>query len=173
MQERVVWFRIFHTCHLVEAGMVAKSSRENVQEIEEIRKQIRKAGVRATPARIAALQLLRAATAPLTHADLSDRLVPLGFDKATVFRNLSDLTEVGLVSRTELGDHVWRFEAVDPEHPEKSSHPHFVCTECGRVECLDAMEFTALSKRKATSIGRISEILLKGECTNCVSSASP
>jgi len=150
--------------------MVAKSSRASVQEIEEIRKQIRNAGIRATPARIAVLQLLRAATSPMTHADLADMLVPLGFDKATVFRNLSDLSEVGLASRTELGDHVWRFEAIDPNHPEKSSHPHFVCTECGRVECLDAMEFTALSKRKASTIGRISEILLKGECSECLDS---
>jgi Fur family ferric uptake transcriptional regulator len=146
--------------------------RVNPEEVEAVRAIIRKVGIRATPARISALLELRAATSPLTHADLSDRLVPLGFDKATVFRNLNDLTEVGLVSRTELGDHVWRFEAVDPDHPDKSSHPHFVCTECGRVECLEAMEFTALSKRKASGIGRISEILLKGECTTCVSNAN-
>ena len=95
--------------------MVAMAIRANGQGIEEIRQQIRKAGIRATPARIATLQLLRAATPPLTHADLSDRIVPLGFDKATVFRNLSHLTEVGLAYRTEPGDHVWRFEAVDPD----------------------------------------------------------
>ena len=97
--------------------------------------------------------------------------MPLGFDKATVFRNLTDLTELGLASRTELGDHVWRFEAIDPDDPRKSGHPHFVCTACGRVECLDAMEFTALSKRQASGIGRITEILLKGECTRCMSSS--
>lgn len=152
--------------------MATKMRRVNPEEVEAVRAIIRKVGIRATPARISALLELRAATSPLTHADLSDRLVPLGFDKATVFRNLNDLTEVGLVSRTELGDHVWRFEAVDPDHPDKSSHPHFVCTECGRVECLEAMEFTALSKRKASGIGRISEILLKGECTTCVSNAN-
>ncbi len=151
--------------------MVAKFDRANVQEIDNIRSQIRKTGARATPARIAVLQLLQSASSPVTHADLSDRLVPLGFDKATVFRNLSDLTEAGLVSRTELGDHVWRFESVFPEHPQKSRHPHFVCTECGRVECLETMEFTALSKRKVRGIGRISEILLKGECSTCVSNA--
>ena len=94
--------------------MVAMAIRANGQGIEEIRQQIRKAGIRATPARIATLQLLRAATPPLTHADLSDRIVPLGFDKATVFRNLSHLTEVGLVYRTEPGDHVWRFERCGP-----------------------------------------------------------
>lgn len=147
--------------------MVPKARQVNPDEIETIRALIRKAGVRATPARIAAMQELRAASAPLTHADLADRLVPLGFDKATVFRNLADLTEIGLVSRTELGDHVWRFEVTDPEHPDKSSHPHFVCTQCGAVQCLEAIEFTNVSKRKAGAIGKITEILLKGECSSC------
>jgi Fur family ferric uptake transcriptional regulator len=147
--------------------MVAKTRRLNPKEVETVRTMIRKAGLRATPARIAALQELRAASSPLTHSYLADLLVPLGFDKATVFRNLSDLSEAGLISRTELGDHVWRFEAIDPDHPDKGSHPHFVCTECGRVECLDAMEFTAMSKRKAATIGRITDVLLKGECADC------
>ena len=147
--------------------MVTKTRRLNPDEMELVRALIRKVGLRATPARIAALQELRAASSPLTHSDLADLLVPLGFDKATVFRNLSDLSEAGLISRTELGDHVWRFESIDPDHPDKGSHPHFVCTECGRVECLDVMEFTAMSKRKATTIGRITNILLKGECADC------
>ncbi len=150
--------------------MATKIRRVNPEEVEAVRAIIRKVGIRATPARISALLELRAATSPLTHADLSDRLVPLGFDKATVFRNLNDLTEAGLVSRTELGDHVWRFEAIDPDHPDKSSHPHFVCTQCGTIQCLESMEFTTVSKRKAESIGRITNILLKGECTDCAAS---
>jgi Fur family ferric uptake transcriptional regulator len=98
-------------------------------------------------------------------------LVPLGFDKATVFRNLTDLTEAGLVSRTELGDHVWRFEILDEDaHGEK--HPHFVCTDCGDVSCLGTMKFTANSKQKASVIGRISEILIKGLCVECASGAA-
>jgi len=147
--------------------MATKMRRLNREEVEAVRAIIRKVGIRATPARISALLELRPATSPLTHADLSDRLVPLGFDKATVFRNLNDLTEAGLVSRTELGDHVWRFEAIDPDHPDKSSHPHFVCTQCGTIQCLESMELTTVSKRKAESIGRITNILLKGECTDC------
>jgi Fur family ferric uptake transcriptional regulator len=147
--------------------MGAKTRRINPEEVETVRTMIRNAGVRATPARIAAMQELRSASAPLTHAELSDRLVPLGFDKATVFRNLNDLAEIGLVARTELGDHVWRFEAIDPDHPDKSGHPHFVCTSCGTVQCLEPMEFTTVSRRKAASIGRITDILLKGECSDC------
>jgi len=144
----------------------------NPDEVLQIRELLRKTGVRATPARIAVLQELRAANSPLTHADLADKLVPLGFDKATVFRNLADLADADLIFRTELGDHVWRFEALDPEKPGAEKHPHFICVECGSVTCLDDMEFTATSKRRAKTIGRITEILVKGHCSTCDSAAS-
>ncbi len=111
---------------------------------------------------------LRAARSPMTHADLTEILVPEGFDKATVFRNLNDLTEAGLASRTELGDHVWRFEALDPEHPGAEKHPHFVCVDCGAVTCLGEMEFTAKSRKQAAAISNITEILIKGHCNECV-----
>lgn len=140
----------------------------SLQTIPQIRSTLRQAGLRGTPARIAVLQQLQQATSPFTHAELAARLVPLGFDKATIFRNLNDLADAGLVSRTELGDHVWRFEVRDPSHPEAEQHPHFVCVECGRVTCLGDMEFTSASKRRAKSIGSISEILIKGHCKTCV-----
>jgi Fur family ferric uptake transcriptional regulator len=151
--------------------MAEAMRRVNPEEIAEIRDLLRKSGVRATPARIAVLQELRAASSPLTHAGLAEKLVPLGFDKATVFRNLCDLTDAELISRTELGDHVWRFEALDPDNPESERHPHFICIECGRVTCLGDMEFTSGSKRRAKAIGRITEILIKGHCAGCESTA--
>lgn len=83
--------------------MAAKTRRLNPNEVQEIRELLRTSGIRATPARIAVLQELRGADSPLTHADVAEKLVPLGFDKATVFRNLADLTEAELISRTELG----------------------------------------------------------------------
>lgn len=147
--------------------MAEATRRVDPEEVDRIRELLRKHGVRATPARIAVMQELRAATSPLTHADVTEMLVPLGFDKATVFRNLNDLAEAELISRTELGDHVWRFEALDPERPVGEKHPHFVCVECGGVTCLGDMDFTTSSRRRAKSIGRITEILIKGHCTDC------
>ncbi|QDU39275.1 Transcriptional regulator PerR [Maioricimonas rarisocia] len=147
--------------------MAAKARRVNPDEIQEIRELLRSSGIRATPARIAVLQELRGAHAPLTHADVAEKLVPLGFDKATVFRNLADLTEAELISRTELGDHVWRFEVIDPERPGGDKHPHFVCVECGSVTCLGDMQFTTGSRRRAKEIARITEILIKGHCADC------
>ncbi len=132
-----------------------------------LRDVIRAAGLRCTSARIAVLRMLKRSTAPASHAELAEKLVPLGFDQATVFRNLNDLTAAKLVCRTELGDRVWRFEIRDPNDPGDGGHPHFVCTDCGVVECLSDVEFSDSTKRRARKIGRITEILLRGQCNAC------
>jgi Fur family transcriptional regulator, ferric uptake regulator len=143
---------------------VVKKSDAN--DIETAREILRGAGLRSTPARIAVLIALQRVSKPQTHADLSDHLVPMGYDKATVFRNLTDLTDAELVSRTELGDHVWRFEIRDPAH-DRSSHPHFVCVDCGTVSCMDGIALPSASQKKHLNIARISEILVKGHCLAC------
>ncbi len=150
--------------------MTDQSRSTRGESIQKTREFLRAVGIRATPARIAVLQQVRSATRPLTHAELTEMLVPLGFDKATLFRNLTDLSEAGVIHRTELGDHVWRFEAIDPREPEKARHPHFVCVDCGGVTCLDEMEFTAKSRNRASAIKSITEILIKGHCAGCETS---
>lgn len=140
--------------------------KSSIDEVNEARKLLRESGLRSTPARISVINALKRSTKPQTHAELADQLVPLGFDKATVFRNLTDLTEAELVLRTELGDHVWRFELRDPSH-DRSSHPHFVCTDCGTVSCIDEMALPSPSLRRSLNISRISEVLVKGHCGTC------
>jgi Fur family ferric uptake transcriptional regulator len=140
--------------------------KSEANDIELAREILRAAGLRSTPARIAVLIALQKGSKPQTHAELSERLVPLGFDKATVFRNLTDLTDVELVSRTELGDHDCRFEIRDPNH-DRSSHPHFVCVDCGTVSCMEGMNLPDDKQRKSLNISRISEILVKGHCLVC------
>ena len=98
--------RASNSIHHRRIMLKSTSSAEDVATLQEL---LRGAGLRSTSARIAVLQCLRSAKSPLSHAELADELTPLGLDKATVFRNLSDLTDAGLVVRTELGDHVWRF----------------------------------------------------------------
>ncbi len=147
-------------------GYALKPSPPN-DEIQEIRNIVRSAGLRCTSARLAVMQQLRKATSPVSHADIADDLVPLGFDKATVYRNLIDLADCGLVSRSELGDHVWRFELRDPNAPEDSEHPHFVCVDCGGVTCLEDVEMTPATRKRWEKVGRVTEILLKGHCNAC------
>ncbi len=85
---------------------------KNPSTVAELRARLRTTGLRSTTARLAVLQRLEVCSTPLTHGELADYLVPLGFDRATVYRNLMDLTEKGLVARTELGDHVLALRAA-------------------------------------------------------------
>lgn len=135
------------------------------REFQAVREEIRATGLRATPARVKTLLLLRHASSPLTHSDVAASLETSGVDKATAFRNLNDLTDAGLLRRTELGDHVWRFE---PVQPGDEMHPHFLCVDCGAVTCLDKVQLTAGSQRESASVGQVTEILLRGHCNRCL-----
>ncbi len=143
------------------------AKRTTADETAEIRQLVREAGLRCTASRVAVLRELRKSKSPVTHADVAENLADVGFDKATVYRNLIDLAEVGLASRTELGDHVWRFEARDPSKPEEAEHPHFVCIDCGSVTCLSDGGLNSTTRREAADIGQVTEILLKGRCKSC------
>jgi Fur family ferric uptake transcriptional regulator len=138
--------------------------------VAELRARIRDAGLRSTTARLAVIQKLEVSASPMTHGELADELVPLGYDRATVYRNLMDLTEAGLVARTELGDHVWRFELRTAGHEHAVEHPHFVCVDCGGVSCLSDVEISVSPRpgTKKSVIGELTEVLLKGKCERCV-----
>jgi Fur family ferric uptake transcriptional regulator len=146
---------------------MARRDSQPSNQLIQARDDIRTAGFRATPARIATLVELRNSKSPMTHAVLAERLGVYGFDKATAFRNLNDLAERGLLRRTELGDHVWRFEAVDPKEAHENGHPHFLCVDCGSVTCLNDLQLTSSSRKKSESVGEVTEILLRGHCKEC------
>ncbi|MFN8599009.1 MAG: transcriptional repressor [Candidatus Binatia bacterium] len=143
-------------------------ARERV--LAEIRTDIRAAGLRSTAPRIAVLERLRRARAPLSHPELTAQLVPLGFDRATIYRNLVDLADAGLVSRVEVGDHVWRYEVRGREHaPGEAEHSHFVCNDCGTVSCLPEVSIAirpAPGSRRSV-VAEISDVVLKGRCESC------
>lgn len=113
------------------------------------------------------LERLAGAKEPMTHAELVDGLASAGLDRATVFRNLRDLTEAGLVTRVDLGDRVWRFQVK--EVAGAHGHPHFVCTECGGIECLDGLEITVPKRRGLPRALRNDKVTIhvKGRCDNC------
>ncbi len=136
-------------------------------DVEAIRQAIHDAGLRATPARIATMIMLYESSAPLTHAEVAEGLAKLRVDKATAFRNLNDMTDAGLLRRTELGDHVWRFELIRNGGHDEASHPHFLCVDCGKVTCLNNVQLTAGSRKASDKVGEVTEILLRGHCKSC------
>ena len=135
--------------------------------IHDLRQQIRDGGLRATPCRIAVLSLMQTQSSPLCHSDTVERLSDLAFDQSTVYRALNDLSDVGLLHRLELGDHVWRYELPEV-NGTRVGHPHHLCETCGRITCLSGVTISLTEFEDCTSdIGTVREVLLKGTCHNC------
>ena len=137
--------------------------------LDDLRAVLRDAGLRSTNPRVAVLQHFHANRAPLSHGELVEVLADHGFDAATIYRNLTDLTGAGLLSRINLGDNVWRFEPRGRSKATPLEHPHFVCLQCGEVSCLSEVrvKLTPAPGSTKSVVSSISEILIKGQCTRC------
>ena len=140
------------------------------QQQQAFRTQIREAGLRVTGARISVLTVLAGASTPLSHGQIAEILDDAGVDRATIFRNLQDLAEVGMLRRTDLGDHIWRYELASGQgaHPS-DGHPHFVCSQCATVSCISGAVVTVKAPRNAPATLRRGsfEVQLRGVCDAC------
>lgn len=136
--------------------------------VELLRRTIRGVGLRSTAPRIAVLKRLMGAGRPVSHSELHEELALEGMDRTTVYRNLVDLTEAGLVERSDLGDHVWRFELKHRPNGQGENHAHFTCTDCGTVACLESVEVTVGDVKAPKAVGRRKvEVQLRGVCDDC------
>lgn len=135
---------------------------------QELRGLLRAQGLRATSVRMAVLKSLHDHQGPMTHEQVMDSLSGGAFDRATVWRILSDLADVGIMQRMDLGDRVWRYELIDACRAVEDDHAHFLCEACGDVSCLPPLELR-------TQEGLLPEILrgadirvrLSGTCVTC------
>ncbi len=89
------------------------------------------AGYRLTPSRRAVVGLIAARAGHFTAADLvaDAQRERLAIGRATIFRALDVLLELGAVERLDLpsGDHA--YVGCEPVH-----HHHIVCSSCGRTD---------------------------------------
>jgi len=134
---------------------------------DQSRDDLRQAGLRATAPRIAVLALLRSSRLPLSHAEVVSSFGDRDWDRATIFRNLKDLVRIDLARRVDRGDRVWRFEATDTV--DEHLHPHFICHDCGQVECLDDVDVDLSPGQQAPKVLGTGdfEVQIKGQCDQC------
>ena len=147
----------------------AKNSPAEAPSIADLQAEIRRHGMRSTGPRVAVLSYLSEANAPLSHTEICEALADKGYDRATIYRNLMDLAEAGVFVRSDLGDHVWRFERKQSRAGHSSGHPHFVCVDCGEVSCLPALTVKVVAASgapKALRTQRV-EVQVKGRCDAC------
>ena len=145
------------------SARISKVRREQlVDELHEV-------GQRATSARVAVLDAVLRADAPLTHAELTSKLDGNGWDAATIYRNLMAITEAGLIMRSDHGDRRWRFERRPAEDGAVHQHPHFMCTDCGTVSCLPTVEIELprSSGLPRSALAGAFEVQLHGLCDSC------
>jgi Fur family ferric uptake transcriptional regulator len=130
---------------------------------------------RVTPARTAVLEILDHATDHLTADDVSALATARapGVHRATVYRALATLTELGLVTHVHLGGAatVYHLAGGDPaasEHP--AGHAHLQCTTCKDVIDVPITTMTALVDRLDRDHGFRLEperTALLGTCARC------
>lgn len=148
--------------------MVLRMGAPKPQPPSELQQVLREAGLRSTAPRIAVLRELQQLTRPVSHSDLAEILQGEGFDRTTIYRNLIDLTDVGLARRTDHGDHIWRFELVrtSGDGHANDAHAHFTCTDCGTVECLPDGAVALQVLPRALGKGAL-EVQVRGVCESC------
>ncbi len=86
--------------------------------------ELRVSGFRATPGRLALLEILRRANKPLS---IKEMLHYSALDQVSLYRALDALVAVGLV-RKGVQERVAHFEYAAKPH-----HHHLVCADCGFI----------------------------------------
>src|SRR5277367_6566448 len=106
------------------SSMASPRRRKATPSDDDLAEQLRAAGLRRTQPRIAVLRYMRKVGRPVTHAEVTKALAKLDLDRVSVYRVLVDLARVKILARTDMGDHVWRFDVVRGDLSHAREHPH-------------------------------------------------
>jgi len=126
-----------------------------------------RAGLRVTGPRRAVAELIVAEPGHFTSADLVERARERRVDvgRATIFRTLEVLSELGVIERIDLPNGEHAYVGCEPAH-----HHHVVCSRCGRAaEISDAGLRTVVREVGRRTGYRVDEHRLElfGLCPAC------
>lgn len=144
--------------------MPAPNSNQQIDRIHAV-------GARATPARLAVLDLLDRASQALSHREIEEAL-GAGFDRVTLYRVLDWLVESGLGHRVTDAGRVFRFSLAAPDTASHKEHAHFRCEACGKMFCLADIPVPAATL-PAGFAGRAVEYCITGQCAQCDDTRPP
>jgi Fur family ferric uptake transcriptional regulator len=134
-----------------------------MSDLESITLKLEARGYRITPSRRAVVAAILARTGHFTADDLVSRCRDAG--RATVFRTIRLLTELGAVCRVFLEDGSKHYMVSGRGH-----HHHLLCTGCGRVEELDQCAIADAIRELSVATGYQVEghwMELYGRCAEC------
>jgi Fur family transcriptional regulator, ferric uptake regulator len=130
---------------------------------------LQRAGYRRGGARTAVVEALARHECAVTALELDDELREGsgGIGRASVYRSLEQLDELGLLRRLEVARGVASYERVTPDGHH---HHHAVCRRCGRVEPFEDQALERAISRVADRVDvAVAEhdVVLRGLCERC------
>jgi len=136
---------------------------------EQARTALSGAGYRRGGARAAVIEALSEQDCAITALELEEKLRRRdeGVGRASIYRALEQLEQLGLLQRLEVCRGTAGFERVEPDGEH---HHHAICRECGR---LIPFEDPSLERAIEKVAGRMSfdvsehDVVLRGVCERC------
>jgi Fur family transcriptional regulator, ferric uptake regulator len=129
---------------------------------------LKQAGLAKTSQRMAVLESLIAAVAPLSVREILEGIRgKLKINRVTVYRILASFKEGGIVREVGTGQGIGYFEMACLHNP---IHPHFNCRRCGAVLCLPPLTLSQawdfLARPSTFSIEAVN-VQITGICCLC------
>lgn len=131
---------------------------------------LEESSVGCTPNRLKVLKIVGDSPSPLSASEIYTTLRRSGsINRVTLYRILDLFVDGKIVDRISAGDRSFRYGlAANKNHPR---HPHFYCTLCGSMECLNPeslpVDIQSFQKTFPSLIEKM-EIRLDGICKNCL-----
>src|SRR3569833_441619 len=127
-------------------------------------------GLRSTPQRYAVMAFLMEQPGHPTAAEIFEAVnrVDPRSSRATIYNNLRDLVQAGLVREVAMEGRAARFDA------KGMRHHHFICDRCWTGEDVDWYD---VPRPSAKSLGkrvlRDCELIFRGLCSKCAARRKP
>lgn len=129
--------------------------------------ELKKASLKATPARLAILKLLESTDKPQDVSSIRShvRKNQIQTDPATIFRILNSFTKRGLAKQIYLNEAKARYERAS-----KFDHHHLICQNCKKVEDISDCAISDLEKdikKKKGFLVKNHSLEFFGTCIEC------
>ncbi len=133
----------------------------------DIAGQLAKQGYRLTPQRLMILSAIEHSqnhiSAEEIYAQVASKYPNVNI--STVYRTLELLTQLGLVTETDLGEDRVRYHPADKGH-----HHHLICRECGAIIDLDELLLAPIKSallQKYQFTADLKHLAITGRCLKC------
>jgi len=138
-----------------------------VTQSGDIISKLSQRGYRLTPQRMMILEAVEGADDHISAEELYTQVCTRypHINISTVYRTLELLEELGLVTKTDMGDGRVRYHSI-----KKGHHHHLVCQKCGRIIDLDESVLSPLKdvlSRDYSFDADLRHLAIFGCCSQC------